>query len=70
MTNKESDPRPLSSPQPELGSVFLNGGPVKGGFFQEGKRGKGWGMDGLGDCLGSDIEGYCPEKRESIMKSS
>ena len=48
MTNKESDPRPLASPQPEPGSVFLNGGPVKGGVFQEGKRGKGWGMGRLG----------------------
>ena len=49
MTNKEPDPRPLASPQPEPGSVFLNVGPVKGGVFQEGKRGKSRGMGGLGD---------------------
>ena len=74
MTDKESDPRPLASPQPEPGSVFLHVGPVKGGVFQEGKGGEGRGMSGLGGGLGKDIQSQArvcfPEERESIMKSS
>ena len=49
MTNKEADPGAFARPKPELGGILLNGVSVKGGVFQKGERGKGWGMGGVGD---------------------